>query len=166
MISKTVIAALGLVITFFLYGQNQSANPQQTIQKLERELETALSKGNSATLDRILAEDYIEINAQGVVRKKADVLAGARAMSAAPGGVMIGPEITVDELTTRFHGDCALVAGRTTTRYQFMNYQTSSPQAQPQGPVTVDQERFIRSYSKVDGRWQLVAWQTTSIAKR
>ena len=94
MISKTVIAALGLVITFFWYGQNQSA--QQAIQKLERALETALSKGDSAALDRIMAEDYIEINAQGVVRKKADVIAAYRAIRAAPRGVMLGPEITVD----------------------------------------------------------------------
>lgn len=166
MISKTVVAALGLVIAFFCYGQNRVANPQQSIQQLEQELETALLKGDSATLDRILAEDYIEINAQGGLRKKVDVIAVARAMSAAPRGVMLGPEKTVDDLTTRFHGDCALVAGRTTTRYQFMEYQTSSPQPQPQNPVTVDQERFLRSYSKVGGRWQLVAWQTTSIAKR
>ena len=164
MISKTIIAALGLVITSFWYGQNQSASPNQAIQKLERELEAALLKGDSATLDRILAEDYVEINAQGVIRKKDDVIAVARAMSAKPRGVMLGPEIAVDELATRFHGDTALVTGRTTIRYQFMVYQTSG-QPPSQDPTTVDQERFIRVYSKVGGRWLLTAWQTTSIPK-
>ncbi len=163
MIGKTIIAALGLVITFW-YGQNQSANPNQAIQKLERELEAALLKGDSATLDRILAEDYVEITAQGVVKKKADVIKVARAMSAAPRGVMLGPEKTVDELTTRFHGETALVTGRTTIRYQFMNYQTSG-QPPSQSPTTTDQERFIRVYSKISGRWLLTAWQTTSIPK-
>ena len=167
MMSKALVAMLGLVLVLSPgYGQNQIDKSVMEIKKLESALEAALSKGESVTLDRILAEDYIEITAQGVVRKKSDVITVARAMSAAPRGVMLGPEKSVDDLTTRFHGDSALVAGRTTTRYQFMEYQTSSSQPQSQNPVTVDQERFIRVYSKVGGRWQLVAWQTTSIAKR
>ena len=167
MISKIVIAVLGLVLTLSpCYAQNQGNKSELVIKKLERELEAALLKGDSVELDRILADDYIEINAQGGVKKKADVIAVARAMRAAQRGVTLGPDKTVDDFTIRLHGDNALVVGRTTIRYQFMEYQTSSSQTQSQGPVTVDQERFIRAYSKVDGRWQLVAWQTTSIAKR
>lgn len=167
MTSKIVVAMLGLVLTLSpCYAKNQGNNRELVIKKLERELEAALSKGDSVELDRILADDYIEIDAQGSVKKKADVIAVARAMSAAPRGVSLGPDKTVDDLTIRLHGDNALVVGRTTIRYQFMEYQTSSPQTQSQNPVTVDQERFIRAYSKVGERWQLVAWQTTSIAKR
>ncbi|HUS10812.1 MAG TPA: hypothetical protein VMZ30_10125, partial [Pyrinomonadaceae bacterium] len=73
---------------------------------------------------------------------------------------------TVDDLTIRLHGDSALVVGRTTIRYQFIENQTLSSPTQPQRPVIVDQERFIRTYAKVNGRWQLVSWQTTSIAKQ
>jgi hypothetical protein len=139
---------------------------EKAIEQLERELETALLKGDSVTLDRILADDYIEIDAQGVLKKKPDVLALARARSAGPRGVSVGPEITIDGLTIRIHGDSAAIVGRTTTRYQFMENETSAPQSQSQTPVNVNQERFIRSYSKLDGRWQLVTWQTTTIAKR
>lgn len=167
MTGKIVVAVLGLVLTLSpCYAQNQGNNGEVVIKKLERELEAALLKGDSVELDRILADDYIEIDAQGGVKKKADVIAVARARSAAPRGVSVGPDKIVDDLTIRLHGDNALVVGRTTIRYQFMEYQTSSPQTQSQNPVTVDQERFIRTYSKVGGRWQLVAWQTTSIAKR
>lgn len=167
MTSKIVVAVLGLVLTLSpCYAQNQGNNSELVIKKLERELEAALLKGDSVELDRILADDYIEIDTQGGVKKKADVIAVARARSAAPRGVSIGPDKTVDDLTIRLHGDNALVVGRTTIRYQFMENQTSSPQTQSQNPVAVDQERFIRTYSKVSGRWQLVAWQTTLIAKR
>jgi len=89
----------------------------------------------------------------------------AGAMSAGPRGVSIGPDTSVDELTVRLHGDSALVVGRTTIRYQFMEYQTTGPQKQTHNPVTIDQQRFIRTYVKTSGRWQLVAWQTTAIAK-
>ncbi|MDQ6651696.1 MAG: nuclear transport factor 2 family protein [Acidobacteriota bacterium] len=164
--SKTIVAVLGLFLTLSpCYAQNQGNKSELAIKKLERELEAALLKGDSVELERILADDYIEINAQGGVKKKSDVIAVARAMGATSRGVTLGPDKTVDDLTIRLHGDNALVVGRTTIRYQFMKYQTSSSQRPSQNPVTVDQERFLRAYSKVAGRWQLVAWQTTSIAK-
>ena len=167
MTSKILVAVLGLVLTLSLCSaQNPKNNSELAIKTLERELEAALSKGDHVTLDRILANDYIEIDPQGDVRKKADLMAVARAMSAGPRGVSIGPDKTVDELSVRLHGDSALVVGRTTIRYHFMEYQTTSPQPQSQNPVTIDQQRFIRTYAKVSGRWQLVAWQTTAIAKR
>jgi hypothetical protein len=139
---------------------------EKAIQQVEHELETALFKGDSASLDRILADDYVEIDAQGGVKKKPDVLALARVRSAAPRGVSVGPDITVDDLTIRIHGESAAVIGRTTIRYQFMENEMSVPQNQSQTPANVNQELFIRSYAKLDGRWQLVTLQTTSIAKR
>src|SRR6266576_4119007 len=167
MTNKIAVAGLGLVLTLSLCSaQNPNKSSDVAIKTLERELEAALLKGDSSTLNRILADDYIEIDAQGGLKKKADLIAVARARRAGAGAVVVGPNKTVDDLTIRLHGDSALVAGRTTIRYQFMEYQTSSPQTQSQNPVTIDQERFIRTYAKVGGRWQLVAWQTTSIAKR
>ena len=165
MMSKVAVAVLGLVLALSAcYAQEQGNKSELPIKNLERELEAALTKGDAVTLDRLLAPDYLEIDARGGVKKKTDVLALARSVSSKPRGETVGPDKTVDELTIRVYGDCALVSGRTTIRYQFMEYQTSSPQTQ--SPVTVDQERFTRTYSKVGGRWQLVAWQTTSIAKK
>jgi ketosteroid isomerase-like protein len=164
--SKVVVALLGLVLSLSAgYAQAAANRAELGIKKLERELEDALAKGDVNTLDRVLAEDYFEIDARGRIKKKADVLATARAVRARPPAVMVGPEKTVDEVTIRQHGDCALVSGRTTIRYQFMEFQTSGAQTPSQSPVSVDQERFTRIYSKASGRWRLVAWQTTSIPK-
>jgi hypothetical protein len=159
MISATALgAATTLQLKYLPAGNSkQKVNvDEKAIQEVERELETALLKGDSATLDRILADDYVEIDAQGGVKKKTDILALARARSAAPRGVSVGPEITVDGLTIRIHGDSAAVVGRTTIRYQFMENATSIAQTQSQTPANVNQERFIRSYAKPNGRWQLV----------
>lgn len=167
-ISSTVLSAsTALQRNYFPAGKSKQVNAnEKAIRQVERELETALLNGDSATLDRILADDYVEIDVQGGVKKKTDVLALARARSAGPRGASVGPEIKVDGLTIRIHGDSAAVVGLTTTRYQFMENVTSAPQTQSQTPTNVNQERFIRSYAKVDGRWQLITWQTTSIAKR
>ena len=169
MTGKIVTAVLGLVLTFSpCYAKNHGGKRiESVIKKLERELEGALLKGDSVTLNRILADDYIEINAQGGVAYKAALISIARARSAVPPVKSVGPQKTVDDLTIRSHGDSVLVTGRTTIRYQFMEYQKTSPATTHfQNPETVDQERFIRAYSNLGGRWQLVAWQTTSIAKR
>lgn len=165
--SKSVIALVALILGLSpCYAQNQVNKTDSVIKELERELELALAKDDIATLERILANDYVEIDAQGGVKKKAEVIELARMRAAAPRGVMIGPDKTVNDLTIRLYGGSALVIGRTTIRYQFMENQTASPQAPSQNPLTIDQERFIRSYAKVGRRWQLVAWQTTAIAKR
>jgi ketosteroid isomerase-like protein len=166
MARKIALLMLGLGLTLSpCFGRNQENNSELAIKQLEVELETALSKGDSVTLDRILADDFIEVNSRGVIKKKSDVIASAHARSAAPHSVSVGPTRTVDDLKIHLHGDSALVVGRTTISYQFMENQTSSPQTQPQNPASVDQERFMRSYAKISGRWQLVAWQTTFIAK-
>jgi ketosteroid isomerase-like protein len=165
--SRSVVAIVALILVLSPgYAQNQVNKTDSVIKELEHELERALLKNDIATLERILADDYVQIDAQGGVKKKAEVIELARMRAAAPRGVMIGPDKTVNDLTIRLHGDSALVIGRTTIRYQFMENQISSPQAPSQNPLTIDQERFIRSYAKMGRRWQLVAWQTTAIAKR
>jgi len=167
MTRKIAATLMGAVLSLMAcYAQNRGSN-EVTIKKLESELEAALAKGDAKTLDDLLSDDYIHIDAQGSLKKKADVIGPARSMSGVNKGVSIGPEKKVDELVIRIHGDSALVVGRVTTRYQFMDYQrVGPPPAQSQDPVAIDQERFIRVYSKVGSRWQLISWQTTAIAKR
>ena len=88
MTNKIVVAGLGLVLTLSLCSaQNPNKSSNVAIKTLERELEAALLKGDSSTLDRILADDYIEIDAQGGLRKKADLIAVARARRARAGAV-------------------------------------------------------------------------------
>ena len=111
MTSKVVVAVLGVVLTLSAcYAQEQGNKSELPIKNLERELDTALTKGDSAALDRLLADDYFEIDARGGVKKKADVLTLARSISGKPRGEMVGPEKTVDELAIRVYGDCAIVS--------------------------------------------------------
>jgi hypothetical protein len=167
--SKSVVAIVVLMLSLspcLAQTAHSQTDSTMTIKQLDRELERALLKNDTVTLDRILADDYFEIDAQGGIKNKAEVIELARAHGAVPRSVMVGPETSVDDLTIRIHGDSALVVGRTTIRYQFMENQVLSPDAQSQTPANIHQERFSRTYAKVGPRWQLVAWQTTAIAKR
>ena len=88
MTNKIVVAGLGLVLTLTLCSaQNPKKSSDVTIKTLERELEAALLKGDSSALDRILADDYIGIDAQGGLKKKADLIAVARARRAGSGAI-------------------------------------------------------------------------------
>ncbi len=165
---KLIVIAITLVLVLggaSSLGQNHPMNSESAIKKLERDLEAARLKGDTVTLDRLIAEGYIEIDSRGLVTTKADLLKTARAMKTPPQGVSVGPEKTIDDLAIRFHGDTALVSGRVNIRYQFMEYQTSAPQTPTKDPAVVDQERFLRVYVKTGGSWRLVSQQHTFVAK-
>lgn len=149
----------------FSGGQERVTKTEELVKETDRKLTAALLHGDSASVDGILADDYVEINAQGLVRHKRDVMVTVSARASRPRSISIGPEITVDETKLRIYGDTAILIGLTTTRYQHMEYQTSQPGQLP-APTFTDQERFMKVYSRLNGRWQLVASQTTAIAKR
>ena len=66
MIDKGAIAIMVLILSLFP-GSAQKTDSSMTIQQLDREVERAVLKNDIAALDRILAEDYLEIDAQGGV---------------------------------------------------------------------------------------------------
>lgn len=162
-----IIALVGLVsvVSIFAQDEERGKKTEETIRQIERELAAALMQGDTASVDRILADNYIEINPQGLVRDKTDVMVVVRARASAPSAKSIGPDVTVDETKLRTYGNTAILVGLTTTRYQHMEYQTSPELAQLPAQITTNQERFMKVYSKLDGRWRLVASQTTAIAK-
>jgi hypothetical protein len=147
------------------WGQEPMRKSAEVVQIVDRELTAALLKGDSASVDSILADAYIEINAQGLVKYKADIMAIVRSQASAPRATSVGPEVTVDETDLRTHGDTAVLTGHITTRYQFMNNQTSPDTSQPASPASVEHERFLKVYSKRSGHWQLLASIRTAIVK-
>jgi len=163
---KNAIAATVLMLSFiFGYGQNNPDVTSNAVRGIDQKLEAALSSSDVAALEQILAPDYIEIDSQGDVRKREQILAFARARKAGPAAQTVGPEKTVNEHTVRVHGGTAISVTLTSTKYEFMDYQTSGPPP-AQGPEHIDQERRMRVYHRTGGRWQLVAQQTTAVAKR
>ena len=163
---KTAIAITIFMLSFiFSYAQNNPDVSSNAVRDIDQRLEAALSSSDVAALDQILAPEYIEIDSQGDVRNREQLLAFARARKAGPAAQIVGPEKTVNDHTIRVHGGTAISVTLTSMKFQFMDYQTSGPPP-AQGPEFVDQERRLRVYHRTAGRWQLVAQQTTAVAKR
>jgi hypothetical protein len=145
-------------------GQKHMSNSAELIKQLDKKLTTALLKGDLTSVEAILGDNYVEITAQGEMRRKSDVMAEVRMRVSAPPSTSAGPEIS-EETEVSIHGDTAILIGLRTTTYQHMVYQTLPPVGQTSPPTATNKERFIKVYAKVGEHWQLVAFQKTSIAQ-
>jgi hypothetical protein len=162
---KVAVASTVLMLSFvFGYAQSSSGEANRVVRDIDQKLEAALSTSDVGALEQMLAPDYMEIDAQGGVKEKAQLLAFARARNSAPKAVVVGPEKTVEDQTIRVHDNVGIVVTLISTKHQFMDYQTTGP-APAQGPEVVDKERRLRVYFKKAGRWQLMVQQTTAVAK-
>jgi hypothetical protein len=164
---KKLIAALAVgafsALSVFSQTMKPASVTEDLIKEMERELSTALLKGDVATVNRILAEEYVEISAQGVLRDKEDVMTLVRARAAAPRATAVGPEVSVELTKLTIYDEVAVLVGVMKTKYQFMQYQVSTLPDQPSAPADVHQERFMKVYAKRGDKWQLVASHSTAI---
>lgn len=163
---KTAIVSAVLMLSFVLgYAQTPPDEAKRSLREFDQKLEATLTSTDVAALEEVLAPDYIQIDPQGALTEREQILALARTRKAAPKAQIVGPEKTVLDQTIRIYGDTGIVVTLISTKYQFMDYQTAGPPP-AQGPEVVDQERRLRVYFRKSGQWQLVAQQTTAIAKR
>jgi len=167
---KTVLTTfiVGVFSALSVLGQTMKP-PKMTedlIKEMEHQLSAALLKGDIAIVDRIVADEYVEITAQGALRHKDDVLALVRARASAPPATTVGPEVSVDQTNFTVYDGVAVITGVMKTRYQFMQYQVSTLPGQSPAPDTVQQERFMKVYAKRGDKWQLIASHSTPMAER
>lgn len=98
-----------------------------------------------ATIERLMADDYVKIQPDGSVVQRAEALASfvpeERSWEVAKG----------DQYDVRVYGDTAVVIGRWTA--QGVNH----------GKRFTYQARFLSLYVRRDGVWQMVAEQSTEI---
>ena len=162
-----VIAAVFVffICAFAIFPKDEGQAIEQTVKTLDRDLSAAIAKGDATTVDRILADDYIEVTAQGLVQKKADVMGLVRAIGAAPKAIKVGPEIAIEETRMTAYGDVAIWFGLKVTKYPHMEYQVAPGSGQLPPPDITERERFLKIYVRRTGRWQLVASQFTSVPK-
>ena len=160
-----IVSAVVMLSFVFGYAQTSPDEVKRALRDFDQKLEAAITSSDVPALEQMLASDYIEIDAQGGVTDREQILAFARTRKAGPKAQSVGPEKTIEDQTVRVHGDTAIVVTLISTKYQFMDYQTAGPPP-AQGPEVIDKERRLRVYFRKSGRWRLVAQQTTAVAKR
>lgn len=127
--------------------QTSDDNDEQRVMQIERNWIDAFVKGDTETLDRVLAEDFIFTDPQGNILTKSEWIADM------VGGTLKFESIHIDDLKVRVFSDSAAVAnGRTTVK-------ASSKEGGFNGKFC-----YTVMYVKRDGRWQAVAEQATLLS--
>lgn len=99
--------ALGLLVAIAVEGANASAaDPAKIVAALDTQYQAAVLKNDAATMDRILADDFILVTGSGKVYNKADLLDEAR-----KGNVVYEHQEDTAQ-TVRVWGDTAVVTAK------------------------------------------------------
>jgi uncharacterized protein (TIGR02246 family) len=113
---------------------------------LEAEGREATIKNDLEANDRLLADDWININPDGSVTTK------ARLMELIKAGSFKIMSVENDEVAVRVYGDAAVVTGRSTSKREGQN-----------GETVTRQVRFTRVYAMRQERWRLASSHNTLI---
>lgn len=146
---------LGVTETALALAQTESiqvSNPpniEQQIMQLEKEGREAALKNDVEANDRLLADNWMNTNANGTVTTKARLM---ELLKSSPFKIM---SIEDDDVIVRVYGDFAVVTGRSTSKRMGQD-----------NAVVTGQVRFTRVYAKRQGRWQVVAAQSTPIRQQ
>jgi ketosteroid isomerase-like protein len=146
------VLALVCVTSFSVLAQttkekvSDDGNTEQLIRRLEIEGREATLKNDVEANDRLLADNWVNVNPDGSVTTKAKLMELLKA------GSFKIMSIDNDDVMVRVYGDAAVVTGRSTTK-----------RAGQGSEVLTRQVRFTRVYARRQGRWQVVSAHNTLI---
>ena len=147
---KVIVAIFVLACVLLLPAPAQMTDNkgriEQVILQLEKEGREATVKNDLEVNDRLLADDWMNTNANGTVTTKAQLLELIKA------GIFKIRSIETDDVKLRVYTDCVVVTGRSTSTREGRD-----------GQVTTGQVRFTRVYAKIGNRWRIVSGQSTPI---
>ena len=154
-ISLFVTLMLCLCVSAIAQKRQKVADPDKVAQELvqlERDWSAAYLKHDTATIDRILAEDYVGTDGRGFMTNKAQELDEAK--EPAP-GAPVPPFLVLDESVTdmkvRRYGNVGVVTGRVIEKIRSDDKEATI------------QYRRTTVWVKRHGRWQCVSFHGSRI---
>jgi uncharacterized protein (TIGR02246 family) len=148
---RTILLLLSIVACVcFLKAQDNNLNGaiEKEILQLEEVQDRAIMQNDADTLDHIYARDFAYLNQYGELIPREKVLAGFRSAKA-----KFSTPMKHDDIQIRVYGNTVVLTGRSTGTFHYNDKVSDGPR------------RFTNVYVKLDGRWQLVAHQSTNVAK-
>lgn len=153
-----IIAVLVVGATTIVLSQAGDKMPDQTKSAAEQELRELIHKWDeghaqrdTATLARILADDFVYTDASGAVLDRSQYL-----MTLIKAPDMTQQSSSSEDLKVRFYGDAAVITGRSSWKGR----------SRGKGQFINAQYRFTDVWVKRQGSWQAVATQATTIAQQ
>ena len=119
---------------------------ESKIQELERQRFRAMETVDVATLDRILSDDLIYTHANGLQQTKAELI------GVIGSGDFKYESITPGDIRVHIYNETAVVTGRAS-----MKIKTGAGEQ-------IFKLCYLDVYVKQEGRWQMVAWQSSRVA--
>ena len=152
-IQRTIVAAVFLCSVFLIASAQSSVKKpgvanqtRRLILELERQGREATLKNDLEANDRLLADNWLNVNPDGSVTTKAQLLELLKA------GTFKIRSIENEDVLVRTYGATAIVTGLSTTKRAGQNGETISRQV-----------RFTRVYTKTHGRWRVVSAHNTLV---
>jgi len=145
----TLFAVLGLLPAVAI---PQTAGDSVTTQKLTGMLRQFLmdaAQGNAAGFDSFFADDVIYTRSAGVVTNKAEIMKNVSSMRPTAESKST---YSAEDITVHDYGDTAVVAFQLVARTEHAD-----------GTITAGNYRNTGTFLRRNGRWQVVAWQSTKI---
>jgi len=140
---------VGIALCMACYLTTAAAQWTFGQEKEIRDLETkrfhAMEKADVVTLEGILSDDLIYTHADGKSQSKFDVLATVGSSE------MRYESITPYDARVRIYREMAVVTGRASIKIRAHGQQESFDIC------------YLDVYAKQDGRWQMVAWQSSRL---
>jgi ketosteroid isomerase-like protein len=146
-----IISLISLAATPFGFAQTpvpaDTKTAEQEVKQMIEQYTTALTRKDTAALERIWADDYTFINASGVVVTKAERLANLKSGATNLDTIEMDPDMKIRV----YGGDVAIAINRVTLKGQYSGKPTSG---QFQSSIV---------FAKTPSGWQLVCNQITPV---
>ncbi len=144
---------IALVVILILSGAGvfadavtiQSNSTAQEVRELESKRIRYLIGNDLAQLDNMLSDDLVYTHSSGLVETKAQYLDALRS------GQVKYQAVDHADVQVRVYADTAVLTGRSQVKLTSRGEERSFP------------IRFTLVYAKQEGRWRMVAWQSTRL---
>jgi ketosteroid isomerase-like protein len=137
---------ISLVCLWLLANAQMTRDGESQIRELERERFRAMERVEVATLNRILSDDLIYTHANGLQQTKGELI------GVLGSGDFKYESITPGDIRVRIYNETAVVIGR------------ASMKIKSGAAEQIFKVCYLDVYVKQDGRWQMVAWQSSRVA--
>jgi ketosteroid isomerase-like protein len=146
-VKRIFLIMISSVCLLLLSKAQTTRDGESEIRELERQRFRAMERVDVATLNRILSDDLIYTHANGLQQTKAELIGvlgsgDFKYESIAPG----------DETRVRVFDQAAVVTGRASIKIKTGGAEQSFKIC------------YLDVYVKQEGRWQMVAWQSSRVA--
>ena len=136
-----------MVVPVFGVAKADNASIEQSLMQMERDWTQAGLKKDAATLDKIIADDWVALSFDGKTMTKAEILADLKSGASAVQSVDLGA------MKVRVFGNTAVVTGSDTEKSTYKGKDSSGKY--------VWTDVFVMR----QGHWQAAASQSTKVEK-